>query len=530
MIRTHKKSKHISLYAVLFSCLVVLFSACNTTPPAVPDFSLSLSDSNITIAQGASGDVTVTVTPTGGFADAVNLSVSGAPAGVTASFNPPSTASSSVLTLTVAASATVGNSTLTITGTAGSLSDEATLTLNVEAPPVTTITVSGTVLDFAGQPAPNATVLIFGKGTVITDADGEFSVSDVTVPYDAAVIISGGGTSGAVVYRGLTRSDPTLLFFGGGGSSFSATVDGTISGGGIPSGLNHVARVAFGSPETSDSTSADVITGLYSENIFWQGPSSTTGNLHALHWEQTAAAPFVPVAFKGYGVKTGVSLSDGGTFSGQDITMIGVSEESISGTISLPAGYSLSGKSLNVDFGDRASIGLFSDSSATTSFNYLTPDIAGATMRLAVSATHPSGAFSSSTVAGLAPDASGISVDLPAAPTLSVPVNAATGVDTDTNFGWSNFAGGVHFVMFQPAAATDPVFIVFTADANTSIPDLSAQGLGLPPAANYQWAVIGIAPIADMDEFASGNLADLIGGTASISISNSVPRTFTTAP
>lgn len=135
MTRTNKKITLTALYAVLFSCLVVLFSACDTRGAEVPDFSLSLSASSIAIEQGASGDVTVTVTPTGGFADDVNLSVSGAPAGVTPSFSVNPTLNSSVLTLNVAASATEGNSTLTITGTAGSLSDTLTLTLSVTESP-----------------------------------------------------------------------------------------------------------------------------------------------------------------------------------------------------------------------------------------------------------------------------------------------------------------------------------------------------------------------------------------------------------
>src|SRR5262249_52961064 len=53
---------------------------------STPDFALSASPASLTINRGASGTSTITVTRTGGFTDAVSLSASGLPAGVTASF------------------------------------------------------------------------------------------------------------------------------------------------------------------------------------------------------------------------------------------------------------------------------------------------------------------------------------------------------------------------------------------------------------------------------------------------------------
>src|SRR5260370_1033674 len=65
-----------------------------------PTFSLSASPSSVTILQGAAGASIITVTPLNGFNSSVSLSASGLPSGVTASFNPSSTASSSTLTVT----------------------------------------------------------------------------------------------------------------------------------------------------------------------------------------------------------------------------------------------------------------------------------------------------------------------------------------------------------------------------------------------------------------------------------------------
>src|SRR5580658_4875236 len=83
-------------------------------PP--PNFSLSASPGSVTIAQGASGTSTISVTPQNGFSGSVGLSATGLPSGVTASFNPASTTSASTLTLTASSTATPGTVTVTITG------------------------------------------------------------------------------------------------------------------------------------------------------------------------------------------------------------------------------------------------------------------------------------------------------------------------------------------------------------------------------------------------------------------------------
>ena len=99
---------------------------------AVPDYALSAS--SVTIGQGTSGASTINVIDLNSFTGAVNLTVSGPPAGVTASFSPASTTGSSILTLTASATAAVGPATITVTGTSGSLIHTTTLTLTVLPP------------------------------------------------------------------------------------------------------------------------------------------------------------------------------------------------------------------------------------------------------------------------------------------------------------------------------------------------------------------------------------------------------------
>ena len=95
------------------------------------DFSLSATPSSQNVKRGAKGAYTVNIARTGGFAGAVTFTVSGLPAGTTASFN-PNPADSSTLTVTVGAGTATGSYVLTITGTSGTLTHSATVRLVVK--------------------------------------------------------------------------------------------------------------------------------------------------------------------------------------------------------------------------------------------------------------------------------------------------------------------------------------------------------------------------------------------------------------
>ena len=112
----------------------------------VPTFTLS-NGGNIAIGQGTSGSPTVYVTPLYGFIGSVNLSVSGLPSGVTASFSPNPTTSESNLTLTASSAAAIGQFTLTITGTCGTQTATTTVSLGVVAPTFTLEAQSGLKID-----------------------------------------------------------------------------------------------------------------------------------------------------------------------------------------------------------------------------------------------------------------------------------------------------------------------------------------------------------------------------------------------
>jgi hypothetical protein len=73
----------------------------------LPDYTVNIPSGSATVTAGQSANFTITITPSGGFVNAVNLSCSGLPAGATCGFAPPSLtpsgAVSSALTITTTA-------------------------------------------------------------------------------------------------------------------------------------------------------------------------------------------------------------------------------------------------------------------------------------------------------------------------------------------------------------------------------------------------------------------------------------------
>jgi chitodextrinase len=107
-------------------------AAVSVTTPAAADFTLSSSPATVLVTPGTRGSSTITIARSTGFSDAVTLTASGLPSGVTASFSPASaTGTSSTLTLTASSSAAVGSSQLTVTGSGGGITRTTAVTLSV---------------------------------------------------------------------------------------------------------------------------------------------------------------------------------------------------------------------------------------------------------------------------------------------------------------------------------------------------------------------------------------------------------------
>lgn len=126
-----------------------------------PDFSVTLNPAFLSIGQGGSGTMGIDIQRMGGFAEAINLSLAGAPAGVTAGFSGtpvgaqyPVLPSQATLLLNVSASTPVGSHLLTVNAAAASRVRSASFILSIQA-----------VGDFSLSLAPGTLNTASGTGT-----------------------------------------------------------------------------------------------------------------------------------------------------------------------------------------------------------------------------------------------------------------------------------------------------------------------------------------------------------------------------
>jgi subtilase family serine protease len=196
-------------------------------------FSLSASPASVSIAQGSSGNSTITSTVTGGFDSSIALTASGQPSGVTVAFNPTSItgAGTSTMTMTVASSTATGTYPITVTGTSGSTVETTTVTL----------TVTGTSPNFTVAASPSTISVARGSSgtsTITTAVSGGFDSSialsasgqggSQTVSFSPSSIAApGSGTSTMTVRVGRnsrTGSHTITITATGGGVTHTTTV------------------------------------------------------------------------------------------------------------------------------------------------------------------------------------------------------------------------------------------------------------------------------------------------------------------
>jgi Carboxypeptidase regulatory-like domain len=410
--------------------------------------------------------------------------------------------------------------TLTATGSSGN----STMTASVTVAP--SVTVNGTVTDTYGAIAPGQTVLITNTSagfsqSVLTSATGTFSVANVPAPYDATVLDSGGNI--VVKYLGLTRADPTLLDLVIGAMPQSASLSGQLSGGTFPETTGYSTSMFFGSPQTNlNNGSISVPTsGAYSKNVSWAGPTNTTGTLYAL---QTHKVSSLPVDYS-YGTLSGVLLQNMGTLVGQNVALNTVPTGTLSGTVSVPSGYTLTDLEAFLVPAPGVVLNAFSDSSVTTSFTYTAPSIASSSLTLLFEASGAGDLLFKQS--GVSASTTGLTPTFLAPPAQTLPVDSATGVTVTTPFSWA--ASGTAYLLIA-TTSPGPKYYVFTTATTTTIPDLSSAGVQLPASTSYNWSVVGLSPQTSVDSLAVPGgffgLVFLADGT----FSESPDRSFTTSP
>src|SRR5436853_553269 len=185
------------------------------TGPAA-DYTLSLAPAALTIAQGATGTTTVTITRTN-FTGAVTLSLGDAPTGLTGAFDPAApTGTTSTLTVSVGTAVAPGGYNLTGDGTGAPGNRSTPLTLTVSEAPDYTLSLSPAAL------------------TVDPGATGTTTVTIARTNFTGAVTLSLGnaptGVTGSFNPAAPTGTSSTLTVSVGAAvaaGTYNLTVDGT---------------------------------------------------------------------------------------------------------------------------------------------------------------------------------------------------------------------------------------------------------------------------------------------------------------
>lgn len=276
-----RRLPHRRVVPFLFSCLVAACSGGGTDAGGNGTVSVSVTPPTLTVFQGATASATVTVTRNN-YNDALTLTDSGAPSGVTVAFNPPvlsGSALSSTLTVTATATATPGQAVMVI-HVAGPGSDPAragvALPMSVAQPQVRVALAgagTGTVTSSpAGINCGGACAATFAPGTnvTLTATPGAASVfagwsgAACSGTSPTCTLVVTGAASATATFNSTAQSfsfavaSPTASVAQGGNASATATitrVNGyagavTISAAGLPTGVTITSVPA----STTDNT------------------------------------------------------------------------------------------------------------------------------------------------------------------------------------------------------------------------------------------------------------------------------------
>jgi len=188
-----------------------------------PDFTGSLTPQYQAVAVGGSAQYTLSLQTIGTmpFNNLVTPSVSGLPAGVTATFSPatinPDTNGSSTLTLTTTSATPQGSYSILVTATGGGQVHASPVTLSVSAP--------ATIGDFSGTFTPIAASTGFGSPAVYNftlnplggfNGSVALSVSNLppcaTATFSPSVIVGGSGGSTLTISPGAGNTTPAGIY------------------------------------------------------------------------------------------------------------------------------------------------------------------------------------------------------------------------------------------------------------------------------------------------------------------------------
>ena len=240
------------------------------------------------------------------------------------------------------------------------------------------ITVTGTVVT-VGERISGVTVIIAGQSAV-TDASGSFTLRDVSVPYDLSVIVP----APMPTYQpkvtqvvGLHGTSPVISVLANVAPPPNrATVTGTVTGGASAPNSTHTgfvvqARSASGNLFGDDMSPGTATTKDFDLSVTW--PSDQPSRGVVIFALQTTPDTGIPTAYGYAGMYADPTpVTNGATSSNNVVPLTATTDSSVSGSIVLPAGYTLGLRGLGIHLADDGELD-FDDQSTSSTFDFATP-------------------------------------------------------------------------------------------------------------------------------------------------------------
>jgi hypothetical protein len=264
-------------------------SALSISPAIVPDFTLTAAPNSIALQGGGSGQLlSVTAGAVNGFADSVSVSLTGLPAGVTATPSTLSLAPGQLgqFTLTASNSAAAASAvTVTATGSADTLSHSATAALSI-TPPISNAAISASSYDFGGNlvgsTLTKSVVTVTNTGTAnITlspalSGDASYSIASSSC---GSTLAAGASCSESISYTPTTAS---------GSSSQTATLN--LGLGNVPAGTAQtvaLTAVSAALPQGTVSSTNNPQVALYTMTLPFPGSVTVNFGTDTTYGRQT---------------------------------------------------------------------------------------------------------------------------------------------------------------------------------------------------------------------------------------------------
>ncbi len=366
--------------------------------------------------------------------------------------------------------------------------------------PVASEPVRGVLMDALRRPLGNVALRV-GDQSVTTDGLGKFSVEKVGASYDVSfkltTTVDETATTYAWRFEGLSRRDPTLVVYPAAEMQQTNLVWHT-KGTTFPFQDDQRMLAGFGSPD-GDFTVGVNTADYDSPLVYWTGSETTVGVTHGLLFSVSGEdeLPLEYLAHDANPLTLAVGTNAEATF---DFTNTKPPSGSITGRVNA-TGQGVRRNVIVLRWTDGTSFVIAADESATENFSYQVPTITNAsTALIGMQGRWDQYPRSVGFADNLSAGQTGITLDVPPAPSLAAPGDNTMRVDAATAFQWMGDAK-VFVLVAQAKKGYDAMYVV-TSAKEAKLPIGEATAYTPPAGTEFQWSVETHGAYASLDEAA----------------------------